>query len=108
MPSRLRLLEPNKEFKIAKVDEFITNQGGQKILLYYFTDSLSRLKIGSFQFDVDIHKQPFKEFACLFAQVINEESTTLFPWYILYVFYGTPKMDWKFDWAQIISNEILY
>lgn len=37
----LRLPNPNKELKLSKVDDFITNNGGPKRLLTYFTDSFS-------------------------------------------------------------------
>ena len=59
----LRLLEPNKELKLLEADELTINHGGPKILLPYFKDSLTRLKLNSFQFDIDIIKDPFKEFA---------------------------------------------
>ena len=44
----LRLANPNKEFKIAKADDFITNHVSPKRLLPYFKDSLSRLQTSSF------------------------------------------------------------
>lgn len=74
----LRLSEPNKEFKIVEVDDFITNHGGPKILLPHFTNSFSALKTSSFYFDVDILKQPFKEYAWLFSQVTGQENIELF------------------------------
>ena len=83
----LRFPEINKEFKIVKADDSITYHGGPKRLFTYFTDSLSRLETTSFQFDVDILKSPFREFAWLFAWVTDQESTTLFPQYALYVIY---------------------
>lgn len=44
-------------------DSFIENHGGPKRLLPHFANSLSRLKLSSFQFDMDILKELFKEFA---------------------------------------------
>ena len=44
----LRLPEPNKELKIPKADDFITNHGARKRLLPHFTDSLSGVKSISF------------------------------------------------------------
>lgn len=63
----LRLLEPNKEFKIAEADDFITNHGAPKRLLPHFIDSLFGIKINSFQFDVSILKEPFMDFSWLFT-----------------------------------------
>ena len=40
----LRLPKANKEFKIAKATNFVTNHGGPNILFPYFTDSLFGLK----------------------------------------------------------------
>ena len=63
----LRLPQPNKGFKITEVDDFISNNGGPKRLLLHFIDSLSRVKTSSFQFDIEILKETFREFAQLFA-----------------------------------------
>lgn len=102
----LRLPKPNKELNLVEVDDFITNHGILKRLLPYFTDSLSRLRMNSFQFDIDVLKVSLREFSWLFAQITDQESTTLFPRYVLFFLYGTFKMDQKFDLDQIISNEI--
>ena len=56
----LRLPKPNKELKLLEADDFITNHGGPKILLPYFTFSLSRMKSNAFQFDINLLKEPFK------------------------------------------------
>lgn len=61
----LRLLGPSKEFKLPEIDDYVMNHGGPKRLLAYFIDSLSRLKLNCFQFDIDILKDPFREFAWL-------------------------------------------
>ena len=74
----LRLPKPNKELKFPKEDPFITNNGGPKIFLTYFIDSLSRVKTNAYQFDIDFLKDPFREFAWLFARVTGQESTTYF------------------------------
>lgn len=67
----LRLLELNKEFKIVEANSFIANHGGQNKLFPNFVNSLSGLKLGSFHFDIDILKQPFKEFSRLFSQIFG-------------------------------------
>lgn len=72
----LKLPKLNKELKLPKADAFITNNGGPKRLLKYFTDSLSRVKN--------------------------------FPRCVPFVLSGTFRMDWSFDWAQNISNEIAH
>lgn len=63
----LRLLKLNKELKLPEVDAFISNNCGPKKFLIYFTDSLSRVKANAYQFDIDLFKEPFPEFAWLFA-----------------------------------------
>lgn len=75
----LRLLEPNKELKLPEVDDFVTNYGGPKILLPYFVDSLFGLKLNSFQSDIDILKEMFREFSWLFARVTDQKSMAYFP-----------------------------
>ena len=102
----LRFPKSNREFKITKANDFIANQGGQKRLFPHFTNSLFGIKTNSFQIDIDILKEPFKEFAWLFVQITRQESMIDFAWYGLYFLYGTYKMDLKFDWAQNISSEI--
>lgn len=100
----LRLQEPNKELKLPEMDDFVINHGRPKRLLPHFKDSLSGVKSNTFQFDINILKESFREFAWLFVRVIDRESTTYFPWYVLFVLSGTFRMSWNFDWA--ISNEI--
>lgn len=104
----MRLLKPNKELKLLEEDVFITKYVIPKILLTYFIDSLSRVKTNAYQFDIDLLREPFKEFAWLFTRVIDYESTTYFPRYVLFVIYGTFRMDLSFNWAPIISNEIAH
>lgn len=102
----LRLPEANKEFRITEANGLITNQGGPKRLFPQFTDSLSRIKTNSFHFDIGLLKEPFKEFSWLFALITGQESTTMFCWCVLYFLHGTFNMDFKFDWAQVVSSEI--
>lgn len=102
----LILPKPNKELKLHKLDNFITNCGGPKRLLTYLIDSLSRVKTNAFYFDTNFLKDPFMEFSWLFTRVTSQESTTCFPWYVMFVLYGTFRMNWNFDWDQIIPNDI--
>ena len=102
----LRLPKTNREFKIVETNDFITNQAGPKRLFPQFTDSLSRIKTNSFHFDIGLLKEPFKEFAWLFALITGQESMTMFRWCVLYFLHGTFNMDFKFDWAQVVSSEI--
>lgn len=63
----LRLPNPNIGFKIVEVDAFIANHGGPKRLLVHFTDSLYGIKTSSFEFDIGILKETFRELTWLFA-----------------------------------------
>ena len=104
----LRFPKPIKELKIPKEDAFISNNSGPNKLLTYFTNSLSRVKVGAYQFDTNLLKEPYQESAWLFAQATDQDTTTYFPWYILLVLYGTFRMDWNLYLAKIISNEIAH
>ena len=63
----LRLPHPNIGFNISEVDDFIANLSGPKRFLLHVTDSLARVKTSSFQFDIGILKETFREFPWLFA-----------------------------------------
>ena len=74
----LRFAKPNKELKLTEVDDFITNHGGPKRLLTYFSYSFSRVKINVFQFYIDFLKDPFMEFAWLFARTLAKSPQHIF------------------------------
>ena len=63
----LQLPQPDKGFKIAQEKYFIANNGGPKRFILHFTNSLSQVKTSSFQLDIGILKEIFREFAWLFA-----------------------------------------
>ena len=67
----LRFPKPNKELKLPKVDDFITNHGVRQRLLPHLTDSFFGVMSNSFQFDINILKDLSREFASLFAWVIG-------------------------------------
>lgn len=98
-----RFPNPNKDLKLPKADDFVTNHGCPKRLLPYFTLSLFGLKSNSFQFIINMIKEPFREFVWLFARVIDQESIAYFPRYVLIVLSRTFKMNWSFDWEHIFS-----
>ena len=115
----MKLPKFNKELKIPEAYAFITNNGGPKRLLTYFTDSLYGVKTNPYQFDINLLKEPSREFAQLFAQVIDQESTMYFPQCVLFVLCGTFKMDCIFYWdksfqmglhtnCQTINKQIIF
>ena len=59
----LRLPETNKELKLHEENDYLTNHGGPKRLLPYFINLLSRLKLNTSRFDIDVLKDPFREFS---------------------------------------------
>ena len=102
----LRLPKPNKELKLSEIDSFIAKNGGLKKLLLYFIDALSGIKSNAYKFYTNLLKEPYQEFAWLFAWVMGQGTTSYFPHYVFSVLCCTFRMDLNFNWAQIISNEI--
>ena len=94
---RMKFPNPNKELKLLEADDSISNHGGPKILLTDFKYSLFGVKTNAYQFDTDFLKDQFKEFAWLFARVTGQESTTYYPWYVMFVLCDTFRMNWSFD-----------
>ena len=103
----LRLPKTNKELNLPKEKAFtITNNGAPKILLTYFTNSLYGVNTNAYKFDIDFLKDPFREFAWLFVWITGQGSIEYFPQDDLFILCGTFMMNWSFDWAQIILDEI--
>jgi len=65
----LKLPEHNREFKIIEANDLIENHSAPKRLLPYFIDSLFGVKTNSLCFDINILKEPLREFAWLFTRI---------------------------------------
>ena len=55
---------------------------------------------------MNLLKEPYQEFAWLFAWIVGQDYKVYFPWYVIFILCCTYKMGLDFEWAQIISNEI--
>ena len=93
----LKLLELNKELYLQEADSFIANNSALKKLLTYFIDTLLEFKSTTYQFNIDLHKEPYQEFVWLFAQVIGQDTTTYWPWYVIFILCCTFIMYFNFN-----------
>ena len=85
----LRLPNPDRGFKITRVDAFIANNGGPKIFLLHFTDSLSGVKPSSFWFDIGILKETLESLLGFLQKLLDKSPQKPFLG-ILYIFFIKP------------------
>ena len=51
----------------------------------------------TYQFDMDLLKEPCQEFAWLFARMVGQDNIAYLPWYAKFVLYFTFRMGLYFD-----------
>ena len=104
----LQFPNPNRESKLLEFDSFITNNGDSKNILAQFFEVLSQIRSNSYQFDIDLLKEAYRELVWLFVWLVFKDTNTYFQRYVLFLLHLSLKMGMDCDWVQVIPNEITH
>ena len=92
-----------KDLSLFEVDSCLSNHGVVRLLIHLVKDS-TLIRCNQIHLNLDILKEPYRDFVWLFFQVVSRESTTTFPRYVIFVLYMTYYKNIDFDWGHVIAS----
>jgi hypothetical protein len=92
-----------KELNLPKANSYLSNNGATRLLSQFIKDP-AIVKCNQIHFDLKILKESYRDFIYLSLHVVGRESTSTFPWYVIYVLYMTFCKYIFFYWGQIILS----
>ena len=99
----INLLEGGKDLSLSEADSYLSNHGVVRLLSHFVKDS-TLVRHNQVHFDLDVLKEPYRDFVWLFLYVAGRESTTTFPRYVIFVLYMTYYKNVVFDWGRVIAS----
>jgi len=103
----LKLLELNKCLELYVVNSFMKLEGGGIYIVPKLISPTFKVPSHVSLVDISFFGKPFEYFCWHFSRVVGQKSTTNVPKCIFYVLYETYKNNCNFNWADVISNQLV-